>query len=259
MPESNDNLEQALLDAHRAPQLAAKIPASVPGLEGAYAIQRRIAAVSNLPVMVWKLGLTGLASRGAFGASEPIVGRLPASAIFCDRSSIAFLGSEMYVEAELVFEFGRDLPAQETPYTRQDICAALKGIYAGIEVVRTRFQSSDLPLGLLVADNAMAHGLVLGKKLSTGWQDRLADLPVSLSRNEEPAVRGSTAQAMGNPIDAVVWLANWMREHEERGLSREQLVASGTCTGVTEVFPGDKIIVGFDDVEGARVTFNPSN
>jgi 2-keto-4-pentenoate hydratase len=252
-------LERQLLKAAAAPYEGAPLPRPGPTLAQAYAIQRKIAACGNLPVMVWKLGLTGREARDAFGADEPTIGRLVASAIYCDRSDVDFVGAEMFAEAELIFEMGDDLPMQDRPYTRDDLCGALKGVYAGIEIVRTRFETSELPLALLIADNSMAHGLLLGRKLAGGWDDRFADLPVSLTRNDEAPVNGSTARVMGNPLDALVWLANWLRENEGSSLRREQLIAAGTCTGVTEIQAGDTIRVTIDGIESARVTLRGQN
>lgn len=247
-------LEHALLAAAQEREAAIPCPSIRLGLDEAYAIQRSVNAANRMPVMVWKLGLTGRSGREAMGAHEPIVGRLPASAIWSDRSEIDFVEPEMFAEAELVFEMGTDLPVQDRPYTRSDLCAALKGVYAGIEICRTRFATSDLPLDLLVADNAMAYGLVLGSKLADGWDDRFADMPVDLTRNASAPVSGSTALVLDNPLDALVWLANWLREHEGCSLTREQLVASGSCTGVTDIFARDTISAKFAGVERARVT-----
>lgn len=227
-----------------------------PTVAQAYDIQRRIALRSGLPVMVWKLGLTGAGGREAFGAAEPVVGRLPASAIYSDRSAIRHPGGEMFAEAELVFELGHDLPMQDAPYSRADLCRAITGLYAGIEIVRTRFDSSDLTLSQLIADNVMAHGLVWGKKLANGWDERFADMPVSLIRNSDAPVEGSTARVMVDPLDALVWLANWLRAQEGYTLKREQLIASGTCTGATDIFPGDVVTVRFDGADAARVTLD---
>lgn len=256
MQDDWSDIAKALRAAARAPFPDALLPEYEPSLAQAYAIQCRLSEASALPVMVWKLGLTGAGAREAFHASEPVVGRLPASAIYSNRSEIDFIGREMFAEAELVFELGSDLAPQDRPYTRADLCFALKGIWAGIEIVRTRFETSDLTLPLLVADNGMAHGLVLGRRLANGWDDRFADLPVNLIRNDGTPVEGSTARVMADPLDALVWLANWLREHEGYLLKREQLVASGTCTGATEIFPGDIISVLFEGEEAARVTLD---
>lgn len=259
MQDDRGDIAKALAAASRAPYRGALLPSDELELAEAYAIQRRLNANSGLPVIVWKLGLTSSAAREAFGSDEPAVGRLPASAIYSDRSDITFVGQEMFAEAELVFELGSDLPAKDGPYTRADLCGVLKGVWAGIEIVRTRFETSDFSLPLLVADNVMAHGLVWGRKLADGWEDRFADMPVSLIRNDMDPVEGSTARVMTDPLDALVWLANWLCEHEGYLLSREQLIASGTCTGATEIFRGDTVCVHFDGEPAARVTLNAGN
>ena len=253
------NIEQMLLFAHAhscRPDILAPVPDEDVALDHAYAIQRSLHSRSQLPVMVWKLALTAPAPREAHGALEPVVGRLPASAIYTSRSEIRFAGTEMYAEAELVFELAEDLPPAAAPYTRDSVCRALKGTYAGIEIASTRFRHSELPLGLLVADNAMGHGLVLGDRLAPGWEDHFADWPVSLSRNAENPVQGSTARVMGNPLDALVWLANWLCEKGEGGLRREQLVATGSCTGITQIFPNDIVTASFGTDEAVRVAIS---
>lgn len=259
MQNSFDDLETALLGAARAGGPPAALPEAEPTLADAYGIQRRIFARAGMPIMAWKLGLTGAGVREAFGASEPTVGRLPASAIYSNGSEIAFSGTKMFAEAELIFEMGRDLPVQDAPYTRDDVSSALKGVYAGIEIVRTRFVTSELTLPLLIADNSMAHGLVLGRKLAAQWDDRFADMPATLTRGTDEVVEGGTARVMGNPLDALVWQANWLRANEGCSLQREQLIASGTCTGATEIFAGDTIRVGFDGLEAACVDLRASN
>ena len=233
---------------------AIALPEGHISLEEAYAVQRQVAARSDMPVMIWKLGLTSDGARKAFGTKDPVVGRLPASAIYMRDSDISYFGPEMYAEAELVIELGSDLPEQDGPYTRDDICNAIGGIYAGIEIVRSRFVTTDLPLPLLVADNVMAHGLVWGRKLAERWEDRFADMPVTLSRNAEAPVSGSTALVLGNPLDAVVWLANWLRDTEGQRLRADQLIATGSCTGATLFHADDTISVDFDGADGARVS-----
>ncbi|MWV28674.1 2-keto-4-pentenoate hydratase [Aurantiacibacter rhizosphaerae] len=255
MMQSNDELELALFRAAGSQFGPVPLPDVEPDLAGAYDIQRRVHNRRAMPVMAWKLGLTGEGAREAFGTQEPAIGRLPASAIYNNRTEVSFHEPEVYVEAELVFELGQDLEMQSTPYTRADICDALQAIYGGIEIVRTRFTTSVLSLPLLIADNCMAHGLLWGKKLASGWEDRFADMGVTLSRNGEAPVSGSSAAVMGNPLDAVVWLANWLRENEGYALQREQLIASGTCTGVTQAFAGDTFTASFDGEEAARVSF----
>jgi 2-keto-4-pentenoate hydratase len=251
-PDSDSALAEGLIRAH-ASGIPMDAPATVPTVPEAYAIQRSLFARSNLPVMVWKLALTAEAPRLAIGSAEPVVGRLPASAIYVNRSEVRPFGAEMYAEAELIFEFGEDLPPRGTPYEPAEVAAAVKGIYAGIELATTRFSSSELALGHLIADNCFGYGLVLGDRLSDRWIDDFADMDVELERAGDAAATGSTAKVMGSPLTAVTWLANWLAAGED-GLKREQLVASGNCTGITSIFPGDVVTVRFPGRGEARVT-----
>lgn len=235
--------------------LPVKVPAFVPAVAEAYAIQRGVFASCDLPVMVWKLGLTAEAPRTALGSADPVVGRLAASAIYVDRSEVRPFGAEMYAEAELVFEFGEDLPPRAIPYGPEEVAAAIKGIYVGIELATTRFTSSDLPLGHLIADNCLGHGLVLGDRIEQRWLGAFADMAVELERAGDAIATGSTTRVMGSPLAAVTWLANWLAT-EEDGLKCEQLVASGNCTGITEIFPSDVINVRFPGWGQARVTLS---
>lgn len=256
MSEADQPLETALVQA-RSRNVPCALPAREPSLEEAYAIQRAVMARSNMPVMVWKLALTSAPAREAFGAAEPAVGRLAASAILNTGAEARAAWAETYAEAEIVFELGADLPPQAAPYTRESVLPAIKAIYAGIELAATRFETSDLPLGQFVADNAMGHALVLGSKLALTWEERFAAMPVTITRNGEVLENGNTARVMGNPLDALVWLANWLCTCGEGGLRREQLVASGSCTGAAEVKAGDDIRAGFAGIDAARITLVP--
>jgi 2-keto-4-pentenoate hydratase len=237
----------------RAGGIPLRAPAEAPSVAEAYAIQRQVFAGCDLPVMVWKLALTAEAPRRALGSADPVVGRLPASAIYVNRSEVRPFGAEMYAEAELILEFGRDLPPRETAYEPAEVAAAIKSIYAGIELATTRFTSSDIGLGHLIADNCFGYGLVLGDRIDKRWIDDFADMDVQLERAGDIPATGSTANVMGSPLAAATWLANWLAR-EEGGLRCEQLVASGNCTGITKVFPGDVVTARFRNSGQARVT-----
>lgn len=253
MTDTGATLEGLLLDA-RARSATLPLPAVSPSLSEAYAVQRALMSATNLPVMVWKLGLTSPPAREAFGASEPAVGRLAASAILNTGTEARQVWPETFAEAEIVFELGADLPPSGAPYTRETVLPAIKAIHGGIELAAPRYDTSDLPLGLFVADNAMGHALVLGKRLSHAWEDRFADMAVDILVDGQVQEHGSTTRVMGNPLDALVWLANWLCENGEGGLRREQLVTSGSCTGATPVKAGETVTAAFGGIDAARVT-----
>jgi len=250
-----ESFATALLRARDTGQ-PARLPAVPLAPEAAYAAQKAIFIRDHREVAAWKIGLTGEAIRQSLGSESPIAGRLAGASLLRSPGETPAGEGELFAEAELIFEIGRDLPRRAAPYSAADVAAATTGLFAGIELVRSRFDVSDLPLGPLIADNGLAERLVIGDRLADQWDDRFADTAVRLEVARLGAVNGSTAAVMGNPLVAVTWLANWLASEGE-GLRSGQFVSSGTCTGVTPVAAGDLVTVEFIGLGTAKVQFTP--
>ena len=225
-------------------------------LREAYDIQCAAFALRNSPVAAYKVGLTNLAAQQAMGAREPIVGRLAADDLIRSPARIHASRHLRIVEAELVFEIGKGLVGLSTPYSRSDVLSTIANVYAGIEICNSRFGPEDVSLLHLVADNSNADRLVLGDRLSGLLAVDLTDLPVTLVREGKPVVSGSSAKVLGDPIASVIWLANWLASRGET-LQRGQFVASGSCTGVTELDIGEMVVARFGEFGTAQAEFVP--
>jgi 2-keto-4-pentenoate hydratase len=221
-----------------------------------YAIQRMVARLRGQEISGFKIGLTNVRAQRAAETTEPIVGRLTAADIRRSPARLVVGGGSRIVEAEVIFEVAHDLPARETPFTSAEVAKVLGSAYAGIEVCASRFASDDVPIAQVIADNSNAEFLVVGEALPPSVIPLLADLQVILTRRGQDPVQGSTANVLGNPLQSVTWLANWLARQGE-GLSRGQLIASGTCTGMVEAARDDLVIARFGSFAQAIVEFNP--
>jgi 2-keto-4-pentenoate hydratase len=229
-------------------------PDLVPGdLNEGYEIQAAVMSVRRMPVAGYKLGLTNEKAQRAADTFGPIVGRLASIDVHRAPCRIALPEKHLrIVEAEVVFEIGKDLPAGHAPYSEQRVMASLSRAFAGIEVCNTRFDESvECSLACLVADNSNADLLVVGDVLPEQDLASLADLPVTLQRRGHAGIEGSTRSVLGNPLRALTWLANWLARQGE-GLKRGQVVSSGSCTGMTELSAEDSVVATFGT--GARVS-----
>lgn len=245
-------IASALANARRIRGLT-PLSADMP-LDRAYRVQADAFAQRGAALAGWKIGLTGEGIRIALGARDPAAGRLAREDILRGPSIAGLGGGDYYVEGELVFQIGRTLLPQAAPFTQRAVAEAIGGLHAGIELVASRFETDDLPLGLLVADNVMADRLLVGDKVADGWDDRFAAMPATLEGPGPHHAQGSTAAVMGNPLAAVTWLANWL---SAQGLALEEghLVSSGTCTGVTLVMPGDRVAFDLGGLGSATLEF----
>ena len=233
-------------------------PRDLPGelqpadLEQGYQIQLETAKMRGEPVAGYKIGLTNPAAQQAAGVSAPIAGRLASSDIVRVEGMIRLAPQHLrIVEAELVFEIGRTLSESDMPVREQTIQGCVSAVYAGIELCNSRMSAADPPLPSIVADNSNADLLIVGEPLAE-WQERLrAEIPVLLARGSGEPVHGSSLRVLGSPLKAVLWLANWLISRGER-LQAGALVASGSCTGMTEIARNDTVTAVFGGA--AKVT-----
>ena len=223
-------------------------------LEHGYAIQLETAKLRGQPVAGYKVGLTNLAAQRAAGVSAPIAGRLAPTDIIRGPgpSPIPLAPQHLrIVEAELVFEIGRTLSQSDLPIREQTLRESVSAVYAGMELCNSRLSAADPPLPAVVADNSNADVLIVGEPLPD-WQMKLrGELPVLLTRRGGEPVHGSSLRVLGSPLKAVIWLAGWLLSRGER-LAAGSLIASGSCTGVTEIARNDVVTAVFGDI--AKVT-----
>lgn len=255
MTTEPSQITAALFDARNTDRRIA-VPEIALTAQAGYQIQEQVFTARGAAVAAWKIGLTHTTIQEVMGSETPAAGRLASSDLVKTQAIMALLPGEYYAEAELVFEIGHDLPFGEPPIMESDVAALIGGLYVGIELVCSRFSSTDLPLGLLIADNCMAERLAIGDRIADRWEERFTNVPVEMHRSGHAPVLGSTAAVMGSPLAAVTWLVNWLAARGKR-LHRGQFVSSGTCTGATLVAPGDRVTAVFPGMGSATMEFAP--
>lgn len=206
----------------------------------AYAIQHKIA--ETFPAIGgWKVS--------PFGAhTPPMCGPLPAAGVVASPASLAHQQySTRAIESELSVRIGRDLPPRATPYTREDITAAIAAIHPALELCDSRFvEPKQVDLMSTLADSQSHGGLVYGAPV-TDWQkvDLLAESVAQFVDGELNASRvGHPAKDL---VGQIVWLANegsvWAG-----GLQAGQIVTCGSWTGANRVPPVASIRVQFSTI-----------
>ena len=158
------------------------------------------------------------------------------------------------VEGEIAFRFRRDLPWRPTPYTRDDIAAAIDAC-AAIEVVTSRFADPDAasPLEKLadgINNGAFVHGAPI-----KAWQElELGKLKVTLTVNGSTVLEQVGGHPTGDPLGIAVTLVEMMRG--AGGVKAGQMVTCGSCTGLRYLKPGDVCGVRFEGLGAVEVMFS---
>ena len=212
----------------------------------AYAIQHRIAAETG-PIGGWKVG--------AAGPEIIQCGPMPAAGV---TASPATLSSTTHllrgIEAEVAFRVGHDLPPRDTPYTRDEVVAALATAHPVIEVLESRYRDADAisPFSNL-ADTQSHGGFVYGPG-TADWHG--IDFP---HETVEQYVDGAlqmthTGNPAGDMIRLVEWLAN-VGSVWAGGLKAGQFVTCGSWTGKTLIGESSTARVRFPSLGEATVTY----
>jgi 2-oxopent-4-enoate/cis-2-oxohex-4-enoate hydratase len=77
---------------------------------------------------------------------------------------------------------------------------------------------------------------------------------MTLVKNGEVVTTGSGAAALGNPLDAVAWLANTLAELGE-SLKAGDVVLSGSLAAMVPVAAGDSLGVSIEGIGDCSVRF----
>lgn len=237
-----------LIDARTGPRPAA-LPAELqPATPAdAYLVQDLVVNARG-EVAGWKVG-------APTPEAEPFRGAITRDSLFEGRAVRleASFFNVIGVEAELAYRFGSDLPPRDTPYTTEDVLAAITSLHAAIEVVDTRYEEWNKQDALSRLGDQASHGaLIVGE----GIEDFSAIVPVQqqvrLRIDGEVAAEHDGGNSAGDPIRMLVWLAN-QGAVSLGGIRAGQIVTTGSTTGSIFVAQGAQVIAEFPGVGTAEL------
>ena len=188
----------------------------------------------------WKVGFTNKTIWPRFGLREPILGpvydrTLRTATPVAELSLARFCAPR--IEVEVVFGIEAEGGA---PHWRQPCWMAL-----GFEVVDCHYGWHLTPADA-VADFALHGALVVGPRVhraAPGFAEgveRLDQLEVRLSRDDEPVAEGRGSAVLGHPRAALAFVPRLRSRFENPPLpSGERAVSTGTMTALSQLSPGE--------------------
>ncbi|UBU12583.1 2-keto-4-pentenoate hydratase [Nonomuraea gerenzanensis] len=219
-------------------------------LAAAYAVQAaltesRLAAGAR--IVGRKIGLTSEAVQRRLGVDQPDRGVLFEDMAHADGEAIpAGRVLQPRAEAEIAFVLRSDLAAGplDGPQVR-DSTARRSGTRSATASPRWRSAAAriagwDISFGDTVADNASAGAYVLGteRRALDAFEPRDVAMPMSV--NGEEVSTGTGAACLGDPVEALAWLARMARDLGEP-LRAGQVVLPGALGPMRPVAAGDTV------------------
>jgi 2-keto-4-pentenoate hydratase len=243
-------LQQAadlLMDARRTGQTIADLPPElqIDSLEEASFVQDLIAAAFG-DVGGYKIGAPTLEAAPTFA---------PMPAVWIHASGATLPGRLRILEAEIAFLVGEDLPPRETPYTREEVYAAMASCHPAIEVLESGFTDTAAVSKLTGAadlqfNGAFVYGAAIPNWQAIDWNKERVTLIV----DGVVRVERTGSNTSGDLLRLPVFLAN---EGAARtgGLRKGQWITTGSWTGNTPALAGSFVTADFATAGRAQLRF----
>lgn len=226
----------------------------------AYRVQEelvlRLKKLHDSPVVGYKLACTFAPLMKMFGTDRPFYGCLMKHSTYDNNVALAAKDfTQRIMEPEFLLIMDKDLPASGHPYTAETILPFVGKLVPSIEVVDHRYSDfTKVGINALIADNAI-HGVsILGEPVNNWKTIDLAAHRVDLRINGEIKETGSGENVLGNPLNAMAWLANTLKSHGKT-LKKGDLVTTGAASPTCQAGAGDQIRASFGELGEVDMSF----
>jgi 2-oxo-3-hexenedioate decarboxylase/2-keto-4-pentenoate hydratase len=217
----------------------------------AYAIRKAFEEIERArgrgEVAGYKIGLTTPIMQKLCGVDEPCYGAIFAGEVHHGRATLATSGyCRLGVETEIAVRLGEDM-AQGSGGSGDRVAAAVESCMAAIELLEDlRHDYKRLSAAAMVAGNVWNAGVVLGEPVTDWRKLDLAAATARLTINGREIGSGKGADVMGNPLNALAWLADKLAA-AGTPLRRGMIVMTGSMVPIQFPAAGDRAVV---EVEG---------
>ena len=207
-----------------------------------------------------KIGITSKAVQNWLNVTEPDFGFL-LDDMMVTHGEVApiQLMLQPRVEGEIAFVLKKDLEGPGV--TPLDVISATDYLLPAIEIIDSRIADWKIKYEDTIADNASSGFFVLGNQPRGLSKVDLDLCGLSLLQNGRVKSTGAGLACLGDPIHAVVWLANTLGKMGVR-IKAGEVILSGALGPVVPVAQGDHVEVHisglgsvscrFDEEEWAR-------
>ena len=242
----------------RVPCAAVRDLIGTDDLAAAYAVQQGLVQkrlATGATVVGRKIGATSKAVQDQLGVDQPDFGYLLSEMDVSDQPPISMRRLvQPRVEAEVAFVLGSDLDLPEDEITLEAVRSAVELALPALEIVDSRIESWDITFTDTVADNASSGLYVVGGEGKPLSELEPRDVEMSLTINGEVKSSGNGAACLGDPLEALRWLAVQCARFDDP-LRAGHLVLSGALGPFVPFAPGDKVEASISGFEPLSVEF----
>jgi 2-keto-4-pentenoate hydratase len=204
----------------------------------------------------YKIGCTSAVMQEYLAIPHPCGGSVFAKGVHASGVSLrAGDFVRVGVECEIAVKLASDLGPSAAPFTARSVAQAIEAYLPAIEIVDDRYADwQTLGAPTLVADDFFAAGCVLGKPVARSAAPDLLDVIGRAVINDLEVARGTGADVLGHPHNALAWLANHLAA-EGKGLRARQIVLTGSLVKTVWLNAGDRVTMDLSGLGRVEVVF----
>lgn len=249
----------ATAQATRVPCAAVRDLIGTDDLPAAYAVQQGLVQAriaGGVTVVGRKIGATSKAVQDQLGVDQPDFGYLLSDMDASDDTPISMRTLvQPRVEAEVAFRLGKDInPASEDEITLDLVRDAVEVALPALEIVDSRIESWDITFTDTVSDNASSGLFVIGTDAKPLSEVSPVDVEMTLTINGEVRSSGNGAACLGDPLEALRWLAVQAYRFDDP-LRAGHLILSGALGPFVPFAAGDDVVATISGFAPLSVKF----
>lgn len=228
-------------------------------VEDGYRIQseiHRLLAPRLGPLAGYKIGCTSEVMQKYLAIPHPCAGGVHSGAVH--RSGVVLNAADYVrvgVECEIAVRLGKDLVPAGAPFTRDSVAGSIECYLPAIEIVDDRYLKWEtLGAPTLIADDFFAAGIVLGPPVARSIVPELIDVAGRTLIDGREAGRGTGADVLGHPHNALAWLANHLAS-AGTSMRAGDIVMTGSLVKTVWLEAGNEATMEFSGLGKVQVAF----
>lgn len=250
MASKAEQAAQYLLAARQAGEPGDRIPEEMrpETMAEAYAVQEAFLSLTGLEIGGWKCAPPGKGK----GFAAPVF----SVNITSDNPTGWERGETTRIEPEVAYVLKHDLPPRGTPYSEEEVRAAIGETRLVLELLGSRYRGdAQASAEEMVADFQQGQGIYIGPVIANPEQYDLTGFPVTIKGNKGYALEHQGVHPCEHPFVPFFWLANFLNTRGT-GLRKGEIVITGSYAGAVTVPYGEELTVVFGDIGELTATVN---
>lgn len=183
-------------------------------------------------------------SRRTLGLSKPIYSEVPACALVAANGEFRLPPGTIGAQCELVFTMGRPFPEAGETIDPQSTADAVMTFRPAIGILGRRVRRAFAGDQAAIADFGLHVATICGQHKSDLSSADMAEIEITTFLFKQTVLSARAASVMGNPLNAVDWLARELAA-VGRQLQSNDVVATGSCTTILQVAAGQHLAADF--------------